>query len=68
MPRTKTRPSIRDFVDEDAKVICVEGFTPPMGALVERGKYYTLSAPLVRRFPQFFAVVVPVNELLTEEK
>jgi hypothetical protein len=66
MPRTKTRPSIRDFVDDDAKVIATEGFTPPMGTLVERGRYYTLSAPVVQKYPQFFAVVVPVDEVLGE--
>jgi hypothetical protein len=65
--RTKTRPAhIRDHIDEDAQVICIEGFRPPMHALVERGTYYRLSAPIVRQYPQFFAVVVPVDTVLGE--
>jgi hypothetical protein len=62
--RTKTRPGhIRDHIDDDARVM---GFRPHMGSLVERGTYSRLSAPIVRQFPQFFAVVVPVDTVLGE--
>jgi hypothetical protein len=47
-------------------VICTEGFWPPGHGLVARGTYYRLSAPIVRQYPQFFAVVVPVDTVLGE--
>jgi hypothetical protein len=65
--KTKTRPPhIRDLIDDDAQVICVEGFWPPGHGLVARGTYYKLSAPMVRQYPQFFAVVIPADTVLDE--
>jgi hypothetical protein len=34
-----------------------------MSAPVERGRYYRLNDPIVRQFPHFFAVVIPVEML-----
>jgi hypothetical protein len=65
--RTKTIPThIRDLIDDDAQVIATEGFWPPGHGSVARGTYYKLSAPIVRQYPQFFAVVVPVDTVLGE--
>jgi hypothetical protein len=56
---------IRDFLEDDARVIALEGFQPlPMGQLVERGRFYKLTDPVVRRHPTYFAVVVPVSQVL----
>jgi hypothetical protein len=38
-----------------------------MGAAVERGRYFTLDAPVVRQNPQFFAVVIPLTDVLAGE-
>jgi hypothetical protein len=66
-PRTKTRPRIRDFVDDDAQVIATEGFTAlPLGRRVDRGTYFRLSDAIVHRHPAYFAIVVPVNQVLGE--
>jgi hypothetical protein len=65
--RTKTKPPhISDHIDNDHLCIVTEGFWPPGHGLVARGTYYRLSAPIVRKFPQFFAVVVPVDTVLGE--
>lgn len=65
--KTKTRPPhIRDLIDDDAQVICVEAFRPPMSRMVERGAYLKLSSPIVRQWPMYFAVVVPVDTVLGE--
>jgi hypothetical protein len=65
--RTKTKPvHVRDLIDEDARVICTEGFRPLMYRLVERGEYFELSDQIVRQYPQFFAAVLPVDTVLGE--
>jgi hypothetical protein len=58
---------LRDFIAPDARVIALEGFTPWMGHTIERGRYYTLDAPIVRQNPQFFAVVIPVTDVFAGE-
>jgi hypothetical protein len=57
------KATLRDLLEPDAKVIALQGFRPPMSCEVERGSFHRLSDPLVRRFPSYFAVVVPVEEL-----
>jgi hypothetical protein len=67
MTRTRERPTtIRDLLEDDARVIATEGFQPFMGSPVERGRYFRLSDPIVRQNPEFFAVVVPVAQVLGE--
>jgi hypothetical protein len=34
---------------------------------VDRGSYFRLNDAIVRQFPEFFAVVVPVGEILAGE-
>lgn len=63
---SRRRPTIRGFIEEDARVVALEGFRPVMGQMIERGTYYRLSDPIVRQFPAFFAALVPVPELLGE--
>jgi hypothetical protein len=65
--RDKPTAHIRDLLEGDQRVVCVEGFTPWMGATIERGRYYHLDAPIVRQYPQFFAVCIPVADVLVDE-
>jgi hypothetical protein len=61
--QTKT-PSTSDFVSDDARVVALESFRPmQIASLVQRGSYYRLSDRIVRKFPQMFAVLVPVSDL-----
>jgi hypothetical protein len=48
-------------------VICTEGFSAWMGPTIERGRYFTLDAPVVRQHPQFFAICIPVTDVLAGE-
>ena len=65
--RDKPTARIRDFIEPDAQVICTEGFSAWMGPVIERGRYFSLSAPIVRNHPQFFAVCIPVADVLVDE-
>lgn len=65
--RTRTT-TIRDLVGEDARVVCVEGFRPNMSQEVDRGRYFLLSDPIVRAWPMYFAVCVPVSDVLEIER
>jgi hypothetical protein len=67
--RLRERPkpaTIRDLVADDARVIALEGFTPWMGATIERGRYFTLDAPVVRANPEYFALVIPLSVVFGE--
>jgi len=66
--RTRTRPGhIRDYVDDDARVIALEAFRPgPIGHEVDRGQSFKLSDPIVRQYSMYFAVVIPVDQMLGE--
>jgi hypothetical protein len=65
--RERPKPTIRDFIEDDARVVALEGFTPWMGATVERGRYFSLDAPVVRAHPMYFAVLVPAVDVLAGE-
>lgn len=56
-------PTFRDLVDEDTEVIAIETFRPGMSRQIERGTYYRLSSPIVRQCPQFFALVIRLDQL-----
>jgi hypothetical protein len=56
-------PALRDLLADDAPCIALEGFRAPMRREVDKGSFHKLSDSLVRQFPQFFAVVVPVDEI-----
>jgi hypothetical protein len=63
----KPTAHIRDFIEGDAQVIALEGFRPmPIGHEVERGRFYRLSDELVRQYPAYFAVLVPVSQVIGE--
>jgi hypothetical protein len=63
----RRRPTIRDFLAADARVVATEGARPQaVSSVIERGTYFRLSDPIVRQHPMFFAVLVPVSELLGE--
>ena len=60
-------PTIHDFVGPETRVVALESFRPEMvSSLVERGSYFRLSDPIVTQHPIYFAVLVPVSELLGE--
>jgi hypothetical protein len=65
--RERPKPAIRDLIDDDARVIATEGFQPyAMSQPVERGRYYRLNDEIVKQFPMYFAIVVPVSEVIGE--
>jgi hypothetical protein len=65
--RTRTTTGLHDLIEDDARVIATEGFqSHALGVPVERGRYFRLSDPIVRQFPEYFAVVIPVGEVLEE--
>jgi hypothetical protein len=64
--RERRKHTSEDF-EPDQRVVAVEGFRPWIGPVVERGRYFRLSDPVVRQNPQFFAVVVPVTDVLAGE-
>ena len=63
----RDRPAISDFLEDDARVVAIEGFRPaPIGHEVPRGRFYKLSDEIVRQYPMYFAVLVPVDQVLGE--
>jgi len=66
--RTKPQPQIRDLIEDDARVVAVEGFRVyPIGREIRKGEYLTLNEAVVRQHPSYFALVVPVSEVLSGE-
>jgi hypothetical protein len=63
----RSKPALRDLLADDTLVVVIQGFQPFMGQLVERGRYYRLNDPIVRRHPQFFAICIPVTDVLVGE-
>jgi hypothetical protein len=67
LSRAKKKPptvSIRELVEADAQVICIETFRPGLIAhLVSRGDHLRLDDPIVRQFPEFFALVIQLERL-----
>jgi hypothetical protein len=66
--KTRERLTIRDFLGDNPQVICTETFAPWMQQTVERGRYFRLDAPIVRAWPEYFAIVVPVSDVLEKEE
>ena len=66
--RARTRTTeLHDLIEDDAQVIATEGFQPhAMSVPVERGRYYKLNDPLVRQFPMYFSICIPVSQFLGE--
>ena len=65
---SKPKPThIRDLLEGDQRVVCTEGFSAWMGPVFERGRYFTLDSPIVRQYPHFFAVCIPVSDVLVDE-
>jgi hypothetical protein len=62
--RVKVEPTIRDFIDDDHQVIAVHEFHPWMSRRVDRGQYFKLSDEIVRANLQFFAIVIPVDDVI----
>ncbi len=66
--RTRTRTTdLHDLIEDDAQVIATEGFQPhAMSVPVERGRYFKLSDSVVRAFPMYFSICIPVSQVLGE--
>jgi hypothetical protein len=65
--RERTRTELRDLIEDDAQVVALEGFRPmPIGHEVQRGRYFKLTDEVVRQYPMYFAVLVPVSQVLGE--
>jgi hypothetical protein len=67
--KTRVRPksALRDLIGgDDARVICTEAFQPYMGQAIDRGRFFTLGAPIVRQYPAYFCIAVPVSDVLGE--
>jgi hypothetical protein len=65
--RDRTKPSIRDLIADDAQVVALESFRPQMVAsMIERGRFYKLNDSVVRQWPAYFAILIPVEQFLGE--
>jgi hypothetical protein len=64
--RARHETTVKDLIQPDARVVCVEAFQPYIGTAVDKGRYYKLSDAIVRNFPQYFCVVIPVSDVLGE--
>jgi len=68
MPRVKEKPQIRDFVAPDARCVALEGFRIyPIGREIAKGEYVKLNDVVVREHPGYFALVIPVSDILSGE-
>ena len=66
--RLRKRPIVRitleELVEPDAQAIATETFRPGLVARqITKGTYLRLSDPVVRQFPQFFSLAIPVTQL-----
>jgi hypothetical protein len=63
--RSQTKaPSLSDFISANARVVALESFRPmQVSHVIERGRFYRLNDRIVREFPQYFALVIPVDAL-----
>jgi hypothetical protein len=59
----KAEPARVDIVREASEVIALEGFRPAMRRAVERGERFPRDAELVRSFPAYFGLLLPLSEL-----
>jgi hypothetical protein len=53
-------------IEDDAQVVALDSFRPAMSAEIERGRFYKLSDPAVRTWPEMFALVIRVDRILDE--
>jgi hypothetical protein len=66
--RVKQKPQIRDLIADDARCVALEGFRIyPIGREIAKGEYLKLIDAVVRQHPTFFALVIPVNDVLSGE-
>lgn len=59
--RARTEPTIQDLVGGDPRVVAVDSFHPLGSQLIERGRFYRLSDPAVRSWPERFSICIPVT-------
>jgi hypothetical protein len=64
--RARHETTVRDLIQPDARVVCVEAFQPYIGTAVDKGRYYKLSDAVVQRYPANFCVVIPVSDVIGE--
>jgi hypothetical protein len=66
--RRKSEPSRVDVERDATEAICLEGFQPVMRRAVEKGERFARDAELVRAFPQFFGLLLPLSEIQEQSK
>jgi hypothetical protein len=60
----RRRPDPAADVERDAvEAICLEGFRPPMRRAVEKGERLAREHDLVRSYPSYFGLLIPLSEL-----
>ena len=59
----RTRPKPVDVVRDATEAICLESFQPVMRRRVERGERFPRDHELVRAWPHYFGLLLPLSEL-----
>jgi hypothetical protein len=59
----KTRPKPVDVARDATEAVALERFTPVMHRTVERGERFPRDHELVRTWPQYFGLLLPLSEL-----
>jgi hypothetical protein len=57
------RPDAVDLEHDSVEAIALQGFRPPMRRAVERGERFPRDHALVRSFPAYFGLLLPMSEL-----
>jgi hypothetical protein len=57
------KATLRDLLEADAPVVCVQGFRLFMSREIDRGDHFRLNDPVVQQHPEFFSLCIPVQEL-----
>jgi hypothetical protein len=61
MPSLRQKQPSPPLAPEPIEAICVEGFRPAIGPLIERGLRLPIDSPYVQRFPQYFMGLVALT-------
>jgi hypothetical protein len=61
--RRRDRPETVDVARDAREAICLEAFQPFMRRAVEKGERLPRDHDLVRSFPAYFGLLLPLSEL-----
>jgi dihydropteroate synthase len=59
----RDKPEAVDVARDATEAICLESFQPLMRHAVEKGERLPRDAEMVKAFPQFFGLLIPMSEL-----